>query len=68
MILLGKLIHFDSLVLDSANDAIKHSLYDLFFAWQSDKEPESPELRPLHLNESAQDKIESDKMARLQKD
>jgi hypothetical protein len=31
------LIHFDSLPLDSENDDIKSSLYDLFFVWQKDK-------------------------------
>jgi len=33
--LLKKLIHFDTLILDHDNDAIKHQLYELFFTWKA---------------------------------
>ena len=42
--LLNKLIHFDSLDLrKEEKESIKTQLYNLFFVWRRDDEPNSPE-------------------------
>ncbi len=55
------LIHFESLPVDSENDAIKSSLYDLFFVWQKDKFEENEQDYQGNKAADNDDKVHRDK-------